>query len=100
MKTRSFIAVYRAKTGTLIGGVVSSQSSRWQRRSDAKNILETTIKNNDGNCLGSVEESDKLPEIILHCQQSIHPQIVGGKCFSCGATVTTDDIKKSQPIFD
>jgi hypothetical protein len=51
---RSYFARYRAKTGTLIGGVRQSQTSRFQSRSDAQRRLDDTIALNGGNCEGEV----------------------------------------------
>ena len=77
---RSYFARYRAQTGTLIGGVSRSQTSRFQSRADAQKRLDDTIALNGGNCEGEVVGSDQHPEIFSHCTGSI-PQAMGGRCF-------------------
>ena len=89
---RSYFARYRAKTGTLIGGVRQSQTSRFQSRSDAQRRLDDTIALNGGNCEGEVVASDLHPEIFSHCPGSV-PQAIGGKCFQCGKVLTVEDAK-------
>lgn len=98
MATRSFYAVYRAKRGTLLGGVTSGQSSRFQCEADAQTRLETTTELNGENCVGEVVESEQPPEIFRHCHPSIS-QTIGGKCFRCGKVLTKDDAKESEPVF-
>lgn len=91
--SKSYYAVYRAKTGTLIGGVRSSQSSRFQHRADAQQRLDDTIEINGGNCEGEVRESARYPEIFSHCAGSI-PQAIGGRCFCCGKLLSVEDAKR------
>lgn len=94
---RSYIARYRAKTGTLIGGVSQSQTSRFQRRADAQKRLDDTIAINGGNCDGEVIASDLHPEIFSHCGGSL-PQAIGGRCFRCGKLLTIEDAKAATKL--
>lgn len=94
---RSYIARYRAKTGTLIGGVSQSQTSRFQSRADAQVRLDDTIAINGGNCEGEVIASDQHPEIFSHCAGSI-PQAIGGKCFKCGTLLTIENAKAATEL--
>lgn len=87
---RSYFARYWAKTGTLIGGISRSQTSRFQSRSDAQKRLEDIIAINGGNCEGEIVGSNLHPEIFSHCVGSI-PQAVGGRCFQCGKLLTVED---------
>lgn len=94
---RSYFARYWAKTGTLIGGVSRSQTSRFQRRADAQKRLDDTIAINGGNCEGEILGSDLHPEIFSHCAGSI-PQAIGGRCFRCGKLLTVEDAKAATEL--
>jgi hypothetical protein len=96
MSTRSYYAEYWViGSGTLIGGVRRSQSSRFGRRQDAEQRLSDTIDLNGADrCEGTVHESDKYPEIFIHCGPG-PAQAIGGKCFRCHKELTVDDAKQA-----
>jgi hypothetical protein len=94
--TRSWYAVYRAKSGLLIGGVRGSRSSRFGSPEDAHLRLESALQINReaGNeCDGEVHASHLDPEIFVHCGR--HAQSIGGKCFECGKILTKDDAREA-----
>jgi hypothetical protein len=88
---RSFYAKYHSTNGeTLIGGVLESQTSRFQSRVEAQLRLDGTIEINGDHCQGEVVESDRPPEIFLHCGTG-PSQSLGGQCFRCHKMLTVED---------
>jgi hypothetical protein len=96
---RSYFARYKAKKGTLIGGVTHSESSRFQKRSDARCRLESVLEHNEGNAEGEVVPSGLPPEILSHCPGSMG-QARNGLCFGCGKKVTLEDAREVEAIED
>ena len=90
---RSYFARYRAVSGTLIGGVAKSQSSRYDSRADAEMRLTDVILINGGpaQCVGEVCGSEQDPEIFIHCGSL--PQARGARCFGCGKLLTEEDAR-------
>lgn len=86
----SYYAKYRSTNGrTLLGGVIKSQTSRFQSRVMAEDRLQQVLELNGEHCQGEVHESNLPPEIFIHCGE--HAQAVGGKCPGCGKVLTRWD---------
>jgi hypothetical protein len=98
METKSFYAKYHSTDGkTLIGGVIKSQTSRFDSRPDAFQRLDQILEINGNHCTGEVVESSEYPEIFLHCGR--YSQAIGGKCPSCGKILTIQDAKETSPRY-
>jgi len=96
---RSFFVSYQAtKPGqSLLGGVKSSQSSRWQFREDAEHFLWTVLTTNKHSGIeasGQISPSADYPEIFIHCGDG-PSQAIGGKCFCCKKVLTIEDAKQA-----
>lgn len=85
----SFVLRYRAKKGTLVGGVKESQSCRYQRMEDIETRLSTILEHNPDNVEWRVVTTKKCPEIFVHCGKV--PQAIGARCPACGHILTLED---------
>lgn len=89
---KSFIAVYRSTDGNLLlGGVLQSQSSRFERKEDAQERLRQVMDLNGPHCEGVVVGSDLHPEIFVHCGSVA--QAIGTHCPGCRKLLTVADAK-------
>lgn len=92
----SYYATYQSKgSGTMVGGVRKSKSSRFARREDAEERLASAIEINRNagvEVVGRINHSNKPPEIFHHCGSTdLPPQAIGGRCFSCKKKLTRAD---------
>jgi hypothetical protein len=78
---------------TLIGGVLDSMTSRFQRREDAELRLSQVLELNGEHCAGELCESTLPPEIFVHCGEIA--QSVGACCPRCKKLLTKADALKA-----
>lgn len=91
----SYFASYRSTDGkTLVGGVLQSQTSRFQKREDAQLRLDQIKELNGAHCEGEIHSSPFAPEIFVHCgtiATAIHC-----KCPGCGKMLTIQDAHETN----
>jgi hypothetical protein len=97
-KTASYYAEYWSTDGkTLLGGVLRSQSCRYQDPLEAQHRLDQVLALHPGRCTGQVKTSTRYPEIFRHCGSDALPsQAIGGHCFNCKKLLTVADAKAAQ----
>ena len=89
----SFYAHCRSIRGTLLGGVIVINTSRFGQREDAEIRMAQIIKANPGNCVGEICESALYPEIFSHCVGG-ETQAIGFPCPKCGKVLTIADARE------
>jgi len=88
----SFYAVYHSLDGkTLVGGVIDSETSRFQRREDVETRISSIKEVNAGRKIRfQIIESELPPEIFHHCND-VPATCVGCVCSGCGKLLTDAD---------
>ena len=95
---KSFFARYWAKDGkTLVGGILSGETSRFQRHSDLMDLLETKNDVNDGRLDSEVISSARYPEIFVHCGDIA--TAINCRCPNCRKLLTVEDAKATEPVY-
>jgi hypothetical protein len=85
----SFYAKYRVTKGTLCGGVVTAETSRYSSRELLQTRIET-IRETNPDCVIEVCVSRKHPEIFVHCKT---PTAINCYCPQCRKLLTVADAK-------
>ena len=94
---RSYFARYWAKDGkTLVGGILSGETSRFQRWQDLMDLLETKNEVNGGRLDSEVVPSARYPEIFVHCGDIA--TAINCRCPVCRKLLTVEDAKATVPV--
>jgi len=91
-----FVKYWSKDNKPLIGGVLCSQTSLFQRKTDAETRLQWIIEIHSTREVGyEIIESPEPPEIFHHCANSL-ATCVGCICNGCGKVVTEQDAKEAR----
>lgn len=88
-----FARYWSTTSAALLGGVMSSQTSRYWSRDAAARRLRDVQELNGAHCTGEVAGSALPPEIFIHC--GTVPQAVGAHCPTCKKLLTKADATRA-----